>query len=457
MPNFTPGEPYLTKQEAVRVNQIDEWQLLYDNSYDDLTLLVTSPDQVKKEGDDWWLQLGAALPGLISKVSGDFLFGEPPIVEGKDDANKEFIENYFSDVFIQFLYEAAITQSSDGGLILKVFTIQDPTDPAKIIPRIQIISQRCYFPEFARHTKEILAVDLLTTEHKDRDTDWLLREHHEPGTILFEEYIIKKGTGVIISLESRREETTELDIIPIKYLPNFRKLGEFWGRSDYAGIEGIFVAINRRLTQNDHNLKFHGAPKLMGPGQGGGILGKDGQPIKKGVALDYLALKSSQVGAKSAEYKYLQQQLSTKEDLETIRENLKFVFLLSDVSPDVFGLGEGAAESGRALRLRLERTLTMIRRKAKLWKISLNWALDLALFLLGVDPNYTMTFQDGLATDLDELIDQQIQLVNNGLTTQKDALKAVHGYDDKTADEKLEIIRQDSVSKNEALNAGISI
>jgi hypothetical protein len=116
---------------------------------------------------------------------------------------------------------------------------------------------------------------------------------------------------------------------------------------------------------------------------------------------------------------------------------IDLMFMLSETAPSAFGLDKyGVAESGRALRLRLLRTLAKINRKRNYYDTALKAALLTAQQLEVIhggtqyEPSaVTINWADGLPEDMVEMVEIEAQRSAAGNTSVESSIRRLDGPD----------------------------
>jgi len=112
-------------------------------------------------------------------------------------------------------------------------------------------------------------------------------------------------------------------------------------------------AVNNRMTKNENILDKHSDPILALPE---GVLDEQGN-IRKD-KLQLFTIPDNEMGSKPAKPEYITWDASLDNSFKQIDKLIEFLYMTSETSPAVFGMDkQGAAESGRALKLRLMRTI----------------------------------------------------------------------------------------------------
>ena len=211
--------------------------------------------------------------------------------------------------------------------------------------------------------------------------------------------------------------------------------------SDYKDLDSIFFAINNRMSKVDNILDKHGDPILTVPP---GILDEKGQVKKK--SLGVIEIGEGETGKPE----YIVWDAKLESAFTEIEKLVDFMYLTSEISPDILGIGQGKSDSGRALKFKLMRTIAKVARKKlyfdKTLKEMLFTAQKLAVAysikvdgkaLSGEPMRPEIEWQDGLPIDASEQIDTETKALDAGITTTKAAIMRVYGVDEKAADKML--------------------
>lgn len=410
--------------------------------------------------------LSCNFAGLLSKVIADVLFGEKAIIESKTK-NKE--EQAFIDALIyenkldtQF-YESALLNSARGDAVLRVRVEDDQI-------KIEDINPAMYFPQVSRNFRNEPEVKVLAWKEDytvgEKEETYLIKEKHTKGFIETSVYLMKSKDDqeVVRKLSidefnelsgQKIEETvvTGIDEIPIIHIPNFRVANTYWGTSDYADLQSLFFAINNRMTSIDNILDKHSDPILAVPE---GVLDENGNVEKS-------ALGMIEVRGGEGKPEYIVWNANLESAFKEVDKIVEMIFLFGEVSPDVVGLDSksGAkAESGRALKLRMLRTLAKKNRKALYYELGIQKAIEVASMFAKVgkytvgEIGYTgepivpvVTFADGVVDDKVEEVQNETLKYESGLTSRKRAIKTIEDMDDKEADALIEEIDKDKEDK----------
>lgn len=398
--------------------------------------------------------------GLLSKVMADVLFGEKVTIESptKDEQEQEFIDALvFENKLNTQFYESALLGSARGDALLRI-RVED-----KQI-KIEDINPAMFFPELGNNFREKPNKKVLAWKEYIKDdkgeTVYLIKETYTPGLIETEVYEMKdresqevvkkiavKDYNGMAGKEYEEKIDTGIDEIPLVHIPNFRINNRYWGTSDYHDLESLFFAMNNRITSIDNILDKHSDPILAIPE---GILDEDGN-VKK----ESLGMVEVREGGGKPEYIVWNANLDIA--FKQIDEIIKMIFLMGEVSPDVVGLNTGryGPESGRALKLRMLRTLAKKNRKALYYELGIQKAVQIASMfakagnLVGgvkykgdeIIPN--VIFADGVVDDKVEEVQNETLKLASGITSKARAIKMVEDMDDEQAQALLEEIKKE--------------
>lgn len=397
----------------------------------------------------------ANFAGLVAKINGDFLFGEELQIKG--DKNTEWMKNlWFESKMKVKTYESALQNSAKGDSVFRIYVRQNEV-------RIQKINPNLYFPKIKG-----IGIEPEAQEHnliwketytigKDEVT-YLVVEKHTAGFVETEVYKMKDKVevGESVSMDKFNASTgnkykskieTGIDKPLVVHIPNYVLDDDYFGTSDFVDIFNLNFALNNRLTKNDNILDKHSDPILALPE---GVLDEDGNVRKEAMGMIEMAEGSTQ------KPEYIVWNANLDAAFKQIDQLVKFLFLFSETSPDTFGLNEGGqAESGRALKLRLLRTIAKISRKRLYYDQGLKEVLIVAQ-KLAKKKGYTvrgekikgeyedpdLMWSDGIVNDYIELVETETLKLESGLTSQKRAIQVVENVDEEQAEDIMKEIKE---------------
>ena len=413
----------------------------------------------------------ANFAGLISKIGADFLFGEPIKIK-VSDGDQDFVDGLIEqNNFLVQLYESALTNSYMGDDLFKIRVGKRNLSSDKnntVI--IEETTPKIFFPDIDGFNvrQEPSTITLAWSfERKDESgkvQKYLREEIHHPRKIVNKLFRLE-GEKImeelpVSTLGLKPEEETKVDRPLVFHIPNWKTGGRFFGISDYSDLDNIFYAINNRLTKNDNILDKHSDPILAVPE---GILDEKGKVRREKLNMVEKPAGSGDDGKPeyivwNANMEYAFKQIETLVDM---------LFMLSEVSPDVLGKGEGKSDSGRALKLKIMRTLAKINRKklyydkaikdiiyysqvvAKEWNIEINGKK-----LSGEPVRPEVEWADGMPIDELEQVEIETQRLDNGTQTVVAAIMNIDGIDEDSAEEKAKKIQEERALKMPEPNMG---
>lgn len=396
--------------------------------------------------------------GLVSKVIADMLFGEP--VSFRDDANQDWIDAFvFENDLNTLFYEHSIANSYFGDNIFKlrvennIIKVED-TPPALYLPELD--------PGNVRAKPK--RVNLMWKHTIDKDEYIVVETHEAPQVLTRVGKVIKKGETKIEDMDVeafnkmagtsyQAEVKTGINRNLVIHVPNYKARGYF-GLSDFLDIKPLLFALNNRMTKTDNILDKHSDPILAVPE---GVLDEDNKVRKEAFTM----FEMDESGNKP---EYIVWNANLDNAMKQIDKLVEFLFMFSETSPDVLGMGKGGqAESGRALKMKLLRTIAKRNRK-KLYYDKAIKELVFTAELLAKKNGYKIgedfkslniatptppevVWQDGIVNDEVERTDIMIKKVEAGLMSEKRAIKDLEGVKDDEAEEILKEITEERESK----------
>lgn len=402
--------------------------------------------------------------GLLSKVSADMLFGETPrfIVGEEKSKEQESLDAIVKDNGLHVLnYEMALSSSWRGETIYKVRYGKFGDWAEKEHAIVEAASPGIFYPILDEDNIRGLKGGVfgwIKQAPGSGDKKYLRIERQLPGRIeneLWELEGSKIRARVKLNIfpeyaEMEDVQETRYPGLLFEFAPNWRLDDEFFGISDYYDLEGIFDEMNNRVSRISRVLDKHESPKLILPP---GIMKWD--EIYQRWYIEKEDLEAIEVNPQEENVGDLPRYLTWDAQLEAafkqIDKLLEFAFMVSETSPDAFGLGKsGTAESGRALKFRLLRLLAKINRKKLYFDEALKNALYAAQYLnnvwgRGPEPVDVRTeWQDGLPADpLEDAQVEQIRTGNKATSSVRSAVRRLDNVDGEQLEEELEEIVAD--------------
>lgn len=395
--------------------------------------------------------------GLISKVAADFLFGEPPTITDENSENQKFIEALRFENSLDILnYESAISNSYFGDSLFKL-----RVEESKLL--LEDTPAVMYFPELdSRNNRaEPKKINLVWLKTYKGD-GYLFVETHDrvAGEIRLRVGKINKkskgssgGESVIefgvenwnkTSGDNLLEVTkTGIDRFLIKHVPNPKARGHF-GLSDYIDIAPLLFSLNNRMTKIDNVLDKHSDPILAVPP---GVLDEKGNVRKEAFTMFEF---DPDTGAKP---EYIVWNANLDVAFKQIDKLVEFMYMFSETSPEVMGMGKGGqAESGRALKMKLLRTIAKRNRKKLYYDKGVKDVIYTAellakehkLEVMGVKPGTPalpdIKWEDGVVNDEFERTQIATMKIEADIKSRKDAIMELEGVDEEEAKARIEEI-----------------
>jgi hypothetical protein len=332
--------------------------------------------------------------------------------------------------------------------------------------RVDTVKPDVYFPVYNdNNVKAPVKEHVLAYRQTIDEREYLVVETYRVGEIETKVYEFKQNTiggeynpKDILGIEPIVKTNLGEGYSLIHHIKNWGMSGKFWGISDYEDLVDLFFAINNRLSRNEHILDKHGDPILAVPQ---GVLDGNGNVSRQGLGMIELPRHPMNGETSKPEYIVWDSKLeSSFAQIDVLEEQL---FKAAQVSPTLFGLTKyGVAESGRALKYKLLRTLSLKHRKQMYWdngiksliESAIEFARNNRLTADGIAPAETevptLYWQDGIIMDELEILEAEKAKLDYELTTKEDAISNVDGITSNEAQDKLTRIQQELDAKNKA-------
>lgn len=403
--------------------------------------------------------VAANFGGMISKLSADMLFEEFPkiTIPEADEFVDALIES--NNLKTQF-YESALENSYRGDAVFRI-----RGEEKQVI--IEDLNPSVYFPEYDENNirKEPKAHILAwrvglggTNPTTGKQRQGMFMERHLKGTIEYHLYEIDGAgnvLGEITPIESyypeiKASEATNIKDFLVVHIPNFRVNSRFFGISDYKDLLSLFAAIENRLTKVDNILDKHGDPILAVPE---GVLDEEGNVNRKSFGV----IEVPTDGGSGQKPEYIVWDANLDSAFKEIDKLVEFLFMTSETSSAAFGLDKnGAAESGRALKYKLLRTIAKKHRKELYYDCGLKRLFKNACefakankFMAGEVAwkgdkvgKVQIEWQDGIINDALETLEVEEKKQAMGISSDVDIIARTEGISVKEAEEKLAKIRE---------------
>lgn len=398
---------------------------------------------------------------MMSLLSADMLFEEFPKISLQGGDTNFFNSMMQANKFQIQLYESGAEQSYFGDVVLRMRAkegrlILEDIQPHSYDVEINPMNVRA---EPSAHILQWV-VDLPIAGGKQRKA--LFKEIHRKGKIEYKlieildgELSIELPIGDYFKDEKGNPHPevvdTKVDDFLIVHIPNYRTNTRYFGISDYKDLINMFYAINNRITRVDNILDAHGEPILAVPN---GVLDDKGGVRRE--AFGVIEVDNMEAGGQMPQYIVWDAKLESA--FEEIDRLVDYMFMFSEMSPALFGRDkDGQAESGRALKYRLLRTLAKKHRKELYYDANLRSFLTTAqkfakanglscnnAKMTGKVVEPTIKWQDGVINDALEQIEVEERKLDAGLTTKAESIAVVDGITEEEAEEKLQKIKKEA-------------
>lgn len=380
-------------------------------------------------------------PAIITKGAVDILCGEAPqfVVTGKKSPKK--LQEALNEILKANLFNSVLYASMTGCSYRgdAVFRLRD--NGRRVV--VEQIPAHSYFVRLDPDN-DLEAVGQCVAWIRDlpaQKGQGILRvEHHEPGLILNEAYLVKRNElerkwkiERQVSLESvygdeapAEVQQTGIDKPLLWHVPNFYDGENYFGPSDYGGgLETLFEAVNNRLSKIDQYLDRHQRPILVG------FQGMADQTGALEARKDYVEGDADKAKDLPRYVTWDGQMSSAFEQLQELKRQIR---VQSETPKRLTGESEDSSiDSGRAMLndfipivKKVNRKRTMVDPKVKDLLLT---ALELH-YLRHEGPNpdgfaIDIKWQDGVPQDYMEIVQTEAIRMQNGLTSTESALQRI--------------------------------
>ena len=402
--------------------------------------------------------------GLLSKVSSDMLFEEFPKFSYQN-GNVDFMTALFARNTLQVqFYESGLEQSYNADVVFRIRAedsqcVIEDINPAYWYPEINENNVR------AEPIAHNLKWKMKLKDANGKDIEALFIERHTKGKIENKLYQLDGDSiGAELDVEAYlkdkagnalpKEVNTKINEFLVVHIPNFRTNQRFFAISDYKDIISLMFAVNNRMTAVDSILSAHGEPILAVPQ---GVLDDNGKVNRKKFGV--IEVDNTQANGMLPQYIVWDAKLESA--FSEIDRLIEALLLFSDTSRTLLGMDKGGvAESGRALKYKLLRTLAKKHRKELYYDIGIKKLLyvaqlfsqanslkakDVAFSGKPVEP--VITWQDGVINDAMETLELEEKKLDLGLTTKAESIAVVDGIEQDEALEKLQKIQKEKADE----------
>lgn len=449
------------KDSKARIDQYNfNQKLLLGEHFDAFSIKINTEKFNKEYGKLRYIVANFA--GLVSKIVSDMLFSEPPKIT-VENGDQEFLDALIEDNKLNTQnYESAISNSALGDALYKIRVGKRRSTDEDMSLIIEDTTPKIYFPILDQdNSRQEPEIEELMWKIKINGQDYLRKETHRPGEIENELFLMKdeeiSEKVPLTFLDNPPEELvkTGTDFNWVFHVPNWRIGSKYFGYSDYKDITTLIYGLNNRISKIDNILDKHSDPILALPE---GILDEEGK-IKRGS----LTMFEKPEGT-DAKPEYVVWNASLESAFKEIEKLVELLFMVSEISPDALGMGQGVQDSGRALKLKLLRTIAKVRRKRTYYDIVLKDLLYSAQViakehgikvqgkeLSGEPVRPDIEWQDGLPVDEREQVEIEEMRISTGLSTTADAIQRIDGVEEEVAEKKAKEITEASRLKFEGM------
>ena len=404
--------------------------------------------------------------GLISKVTADMLFSEPAKFKFNNKENQKFADALvFENKLHLQNYESALANSARGDAVFKLRAGKRyPNDDHDSLI-IEDTSPYVYFPRLnSNNIRQKPEVEELAWIIKQGSNDFVRKEIHYPGTIENQLWSYNSSSKKLIAKIPWNEDAmgmpefveTKVSRNLIVHIPNWRVGTRYYGYSDYDDLHQLFFALNNRMTKIDGILDKHSDPILAVPE---GILDEEGKVRAEHIKV-FEVSSNNEGGIDKPEYIVWNANLESA--FSEVDKIVDMMFMFSEISPATMGMDkDGAPASGRALKLKLLRTIAKVRRKqlyydqglkelmtlaqelAKAWNLKAYGSDGMAVSAPSKIETPEIEFSDGMINDTREMAEEEEIRLRSGTTTQSDAIMRLDEVDEATAKKKVKQITEE--------------
>jgi len=387
------------------------------------------------------------LPKEITRIGADLMFDEKPQVKAGE--NTEWVQLAWEELQLsRILYESVDYAGARGDAILRIRVEDkelyvDAIDPSMYKPIYddgvetgQPDAQELWTQTTIQQGDTIIPVSLVET-YRDGVLTYRLTDGSKEYRV--EDYFPEYAEPIDLKLAG-----DEQLIIHIK---NSGSPISIWGTSDYSDIEGLIYEVDNRTSRIAAILDKHSSPKLKAPKGTMDNLKKGGEfdifeymPQNGDVSIEYLSWDGQLVAA-----------------FQHLESTIDLMLQIANITPAMVGRDKvgGGAESGRALKFKLIRTLAMKHRKEMYWSLAIRqllWTLQVLSSQNGYtiagersqEPVYpTVEFSDSIIMDEVERIENIERQLGAGLISKVEAMQNFHNIEEEIAQARLERINSE--------------
>lgn len=447
------GITFPSKHDQERVDDYVYFDKLFHGKHFDAFKIKLETDITERYGKIRYVVTNFA--GLVSKVIADILFGEEISISVDKGGDQAYVDALIEENQLHTQnFESALANSRRGDALYRIRIGKrneaDPDDKPTII--IEDINPMYYFPVLDQmNVRATPKAEILAYLFDKGDKCYLHQEIHTPGKITNKVFEYNKEKRKIIAEMTNVKDFgyEPIQLTKIKrnllfHVPNFKDGSSYFGLSDYHDLTTLLFALNNRVSKIDNILDKHSDPILAVPE---GVMDEDGNVRREAFGM----IEMGPDGDGKPEYIVWDANLEAA--FKEIDKLVEFLLMTSETSPDALGMGEGKSDSGRALKLRMLRTLAKAKRK----QIYYDRALKDLLFtaqqlgkahgiavgdhkLKGEPAKVLIDWPDGVINDTKEMVEEEQMRLDAGLTTKADSLMRLDGLSKEDAEKKVQEI-----------------
>lgn len=392
--------------------------------------------------------------GMISTVSADLLFEDfPKITTTNNNDYLEALKNK-NNLEVQF-YESALSASYFGDAVFRVRAEDNEVVVEDVNPEV-------WFPEYdpGNVKKEPIShrlmfrVELNERNNQGEFKQGVLVERHLKGQIEYTLYElkddgteIKEERGIELYDEALQPVVeTGIEDFLVVHIKNYGVNSSRFGISDYHDLKDIMYAIDNRVSRTENILDKHGDPILAVPR---GVLDDTGQVSREQMGV--IEMGQDMNGSEPSKPEYIVWDAKLESSFQQLSEYIDQLLLFSQISPALLGKDkEGQAESGRALKFKMLRTLSMKHRKEKyyengmkrIFRIAQEFAENNGYTANGVSSasaeDVVIEWNESFLQDEFQQTEMEVMKVNNGLSGEARAISRLEGISLKEARERVQ-------------------
>lgn len=384
----------------------------------------------------------------VARISSQLLFSETPRF-AEENSQEDLDELIRENMLPSMLADAGEKVAVEGYGALRIIRDDETLDGIPIItyvPGDQVI----WDIRHGRFVRGGVAVGTISEENQGRDVVWRLLESHEPGKVSRELYRGRASRiGDLAPLDSRPEfaglEDEEATLPGVVTLVRWANTPN--ATSDIAGLDALLDGVSEGVTIGRDKMR-KSVPKVFADRS---LVDGQGRVDLEGVILTGGGNVSAPLGESAIKtVETSQPGLEADSHIAYIEHVVNLTIEMAGYSRSTWSRGEGGgADSGRALKLLMTRTLMTRANKDSMAKDAITKALAIALaWKAGGKPeDYTVeaTFGDGLPDDPRETAEEIAMLKQAEAISTEEMVRMRHpDKDDEDVEEEAASIREEN-------------